>query len=1343
MNKKIAKIILTISIILITLFSLNIFSFAATYTLGNISNQIRDNRLEFIDRTDITPGQTIDMNNSDRQYFFNCIGVYCIEEKNGGSWYDETHAKIKNIIDLKDGKVIVYSESNKKGKEYTDNDTITLLKRMSYHAKASIDEKEGQVTNVSSSNKVKLGGIIQSNLSFLKNKLGVSDQVGSIIGGNYGVSEATVKDKNYRARFLFMDLGNAQDQIIFAAEEETQKFGNLKIHKVDENGKNMKDVEFIIKNSEDKFLQKQGSNINWVSTEKKATILKTDDSGYINIEKIPVGKYTIKEIKNPNYGYDNNNGKTGEITVEDSETATYECVNKCAKGNLKVIKVNERNETVKLPDVRFFIKNTDLNKFVKANKKDKEYSVSEIGDYVEGNIEELNKEEFGFVTDENGEIKINNLIAGNYEAIEIENPNKHYEMLKDGVQVQILIDKTEELKIKNNQTNLDISGYVWVDRISEKQSTRNDLYNDGDYDSNDTLLDGITVKLKKRETGETIKETKTANGGAYKFENVLIADLDKYYIEFGYDGLTYTNVVAHTDKDNGSKSAENSNVRTNFNNNFAVVEGKTSNTSITRDTAGNEKHTITYNDIDNHISTVDKTKSYYEITANTDETGYKIKDHFTYGQEEIKYINLGLYEREMPDIRLEKDVENVELSINGYNHVYEYGSKKLDDYTMEKDSNNFNVGVKFASTYTGTYKRAVYEPDYNYTLANQDKDSKLNVYLTYRIAMYNESTTLKVNVNSIVDYYDRNFTIEKIGTGINKETGEITGDLTIPQVEQSGDYNKVIIKNNTDIEPEMVKNIYVRFKLSDNEVLNAFNNRDEKMTYKNIAEVNSYSVFDAEGNVYAGIDKDSAPANSTPGNEVTYEDDTNQAPGIQLEVEGNRTLSGSVFLDEATAEYPGGVAKMRLGDGIYDTTKEHGIEGVKVTLKEDKENGEVHTATTDGNGNFTITDFIPGNYTLTYTWGDNTYIVQNYKGTIWTTENRTEKQANGTNWYKVNVDTRYSDAMDDYSTRQKIDAGESITTMDSTTPTMVLNVELNSVYSIVPDVDRFVAEGYEIKNVDFGIIERARQEITLGKRIKTFKVSLANEQVIADVTVNEDGSLTGQTNHVTYMGPSATTLPNNGFIRLELDNELIQGAKVEVTYEIKATNNSEVEYLSENFYKYGIPEGEIVQISPVEVIDYLDSSWGFETTKNPEWSVKTLDEIKDKVNNIVYEDEYSTIANKTILYTESFNQKLGPTDSIAKDIYVSKQLANSDEISLDNEAEIVKVEKTGGAAIRSISGNYVPGTGHQESDDAIAETVIITPNTGANLNFVIPVMVGVTALIILGVGIILIKKKAL
>lgn len=995
-------------------------------------------------------------------------------------------------------------------------------------------------------------------------------------------------------------------------------------------------------------------------------------------------------------------------------------------GNLKVIKVNKDNTIVKLQGVGFYLQNKETGKYV---KKAADGTIS----YVDSKDQATE-----FVTDKNGEFTVEKLIVGTYIAYETKNPNYGYEMIKNGVEQTIVVDKTTELQIPNKQIYVKLSGYIWVDKISGKQSLRNNLYKDNDYDSSDILLDGITVRLKDK-SGNTIKEATTAKGGSYQFVDVSVDDLDNYHIEFEYDGLTYTNVIPHIDRDNGSKSAESTETRDAFNQNFAVVEGKTENTGITRDQNGNQKHELNYNiDKNEHTATLIN-NGQYKITANTNEAGYSIRAHFTYGQEEIKYINLGLYEREQPDIALVKDLQNVNVAINGYNHIYEYAQRTNNP--SEYGGDGFNIGVKFGSKYSTTkpYSRAIYKADYEYVNEN-DKSKELQVYVTYKISMKNTSSNLKVVVNSIAEHYDSRYELVGAGTGLSKE-GQITGNLQTGNTQNNGKYTKTIVNTGTRIENQQTESIYVQFKLNREAVLNILN---DKANLDNVAEINSYSVYDENGKIYAGIDKNSNPGNVTPEDKQTYQDDTDSSPALKLEVADAREMSGKVFLDATSGELMTG--KIRQGNGKYDDGEER-IQDVKVTLKENTGSGKVYEATTNENGDYTISGFIPGDYTVIYTWGDKTYTVQNYKGTIYdSSRNQNDKE-----WYKKDVDNRLTDAIDNYETRQKIDeelktqgynTTTSIDKMDSTTPTMGIGVEYESTTTASAG-NRYV---YKISNVDFGIVERARQDLSLAKSVKSFKVTLANGQVIADAKI-ENGKLTGETKNVTYMKPGNNVIPKNGSIKLELDNELIQGATVEVEYEIKATNNSELDYLSENYYKYGKQEGKVITISAPGIIDYLDKNWAFDAEQNKQWTVKTINDIKEIVSEQVWntnKNEENTIGDKTILYTESLKDKqIEPTKLESVRLTVSKKLANTDEVSLDNEAEITKIEKTGGSKTVSTPGNYVPGTGKTETDDSTAETVIVTPSTGANLNVILPVGIGIIALVVLGAGVVIIKKKAL
>lgn len=1026
-------------------------------------------------------------------------------------------------------------------------------------------------------------------------------------------------------------------------------------------------------------------------------------------------------------------------------------------GDLTIKKTGAANKA--LDKVGFILKNKDTGEYVSTASTDSKAKYTK-------NKEQAKK----YFTNTEGKITIKGLKLGNYELYETENP--HYGYVVDtskGIKVKINGGNNEKT-VTNKQVYIRLSGYVWLDIEDAKTSKKNGLYHESNDDIHDRLFNGITVRLKDKTNGQTVKETKTSklgryndkgnNGnGEYLFEEVLISKLKDYYVEFEYDGLTYQNVIPQF-KDPGSKAVEPN--RDSWNQNFSVVEGESRETGYTRDANGNRKHNLSY-DINEEKSTATLSSQgkytknnecitqnsigQYTITANTDKAGYALK--LEEGKDEIRYVNLGLYEREQPQIKLEKDLHNVRLEINGYGHTYNYASKDKNAGNFE---GGFNVGIQFGIQGGNTpYTRAIYKSDIEY--ASEDKSKELKAYMTYELKIKNQSSSLTTQVNSIVDYFDKNYTIESYGTKLTSQ-GKIEDAAKLTEEAFNGNtkYKKAVIPVNKKITKENPEhNVYITFALSKEAILKVLN---DKENLNNVAEINSYSIF-KDGKIYAGIDKVSNPANAVLENIKSYEGDTDASPGLKLQLtDAPRTLTGKVFLDDHGTKPTLQTGEIRQGDGKY-ADGEKGIAGVTVTLKE--EGKEPYTATTNDNGDFEIKNYVPGNYTLTYTWGDQTYTVQKYKGTVYKKDRNQDK-----NWYKDEVDTRYTDAIDNYAERLEIDKEMQTvnqqtkvtkTEMNSTTPIMGLGIEKddngNEQYGITSieteyDGDKFVPVGYNIRNIDFGIIERAKQQLSLRKRIKTLKATLANGQIIANIEIDENGNITGDNQNITYMKPDATTTPNNGFVRLELDNELIQGTILEVGYEIKATNESEKDFLSEEYYLYGIQTGEEITITPNRIIDYLDKNWAIDEKKNDGWVIKKIEDIQDSIANNVLEDEESTIANKLILETNKLsNTKLKAGDSATVDLNVSKILTTTDEISLDNETEVLELTRPGGSIPDAKPGNYVPGKGHQEADDSMAETTIVTPATGENLNYIIPVLMGTSALLVLGAGIVLIKKKVL
>ena len=1128
----------------------------------------------------------------------------------------------------------------------------------------------------------------------------------------------------------------------------------------------------------------------------------------------------------------------------------------------------------------------------------------------------------------------------------------------------------DKISIKNERKYIDIKGLVWEDMVDGKESVRNYLYNtktEGTDDTRDKLLGNVTVNLKsidqngKVEIVKNIK-AKTKDGikdvdgtidtgdegsgdeyyGKYEFRNVLIRDLDKYYIEFVYNGLSYKAIELKSGSYNDLKNSylaeatpntskaieENvwgTNFETNsrefFNNKYKVI----TNNHADGDVGGLD---VLY-DFANRVSTlnfegspkygysgarfpVNYTKDQYLMTPNDEKVNGKqttntrkaynggldqIKSKQEIREKDIKVINnvnLGLYERERPDLGINgaynkethtyeygKQLDNVKIKINGYNHIYKYATRHVNEGDYE---GGFNVGVKFQERRGAQpYTRAIYKADIEFE--TPDKNRELEVYLTYKIILNNNSSNLKAQINEIVDYYDARYIKEEIKVGTQlSDVADPTNpnpnkEIKITEFGSSvNGYNKIVIDTSKlgYIEPQSAckDHVYVQFKLNkaavveilcDGDINNIRNGiqAPENKLLKNVVEIKSYSIQDRTGAVYAGIDQNSNPENSRPGDDTTYEDDTDYSPAVKLAVaKNNRTINGLVYEDKADSNN-----NIRQGNGSYNQGEgDRPLKGVVVQLqrRDYDDMGQWKTIKETGpegtkdNGTFQFEDFAAGDYQVTYKWdnSDNnkhgtsaihpSILVQNYKATIFdenahkleATTYGNEERAEKYYWYRA--DNRLSDAKDNYETRKQIDkeistfryntetAGIKTNSMTSATPEIPIGVEYADVISTSVLGDEYK---YDVTNIDFGIVERPLQNYKLTKNIDHVKVTLPNGQVLVDADViidlvkDDRGELVldkgrrqysmrlaGQDNFLKKLQPQSSRFVTgksddtgypNGAIQLEIDNEVIQGSTLEITYKVNIENTSELDYANQDFYEHGTNattdyKKDVIRITPSKVIDYLDKEWAVDDTINGEtWKKKSQEALqagKDSedefpVNPDVYTKEDSELRDRIILYSDKLSRdgislapndptsRTGTQDNSLKEYGTRKEdkrltlvatkvltTIDSTDVVLANETEIIEIQRPGGGVPeeniegkkfdegketkpntnerkRIIPGNFVPGSGWQiEPDDDKSETFFMTPNTGEDLNYVVPISIGVGALVILAVGVIMIIK---
>lgn len=342
-------------------------------------------------------------------------------------------------------------------------------------------------------------------------------------------------------------------------------------------------------------------------------------------------------------------------------------------------------------------------------------------------------------------------------------------------------------------------------------------------------------------------------------------------------------------------------------------------------------------------------------------------------------INLGLKERATADIGLTKKLNNAKVVVK--EKMYQYNYSGFYDLTEEK-VNSLDKDIKVDNADTDElklgYTLGLYRSDYYYraqmykngndtsmydrlegfykTLNKSVTDTEMDIYLTYKIKVMNNSSAYDVAINSLDDYYDSSLTLVRADESKYLKTQTVAGTESDVNAEikvasasdysdkwtdvktgiigsdKDGNGNNIIYNQMTanglgiKLGSGESKEIFVTFKV------NKENNNDAKNAIKlgqkcNVAEIGSYATFDKGTNNYAGrIDRDSAPSNvNIPANNTKawYEDDTFAAPRINVNFvseNADRTINGLAWEDNSNdknTENPG--YNQQVGNGIMDS----------------------------------------------------------------------------------------------------------------------------------------------------------------------------------------------------------------------------------------------------------------------------------------------------------------------------------------------------------------------------------------------------------------------------------------
>ena len=350
---------------------------------------------------------------------------------------------------------------------------------------------------------------------------------------------------------------------------------------------------------------------------------------------------------------------------------------------------------------------------------------------------------------------------------------------------------------------------------------------------------------------------------------------------------------------------------------------------------------------------------------------------------------------------------------------------------------------------------------------------------------------------------------------------------------------------------------------------------------------------------------------------------------------------------------------------------------------------------------------------------------------------------------------------------------------------------------------------YHLINLDLGLEERPKAQIKMTKQITNVKVVLANQNTLFDAsdtatnvmwidhtahgpdtenTYETDNNYTNQMMQVPVVRENSS---NKGRIQLTMDEELMHGATIQITYAITAANIGEVDYNNNEFYYYGTNTDfdTIVRTTPNTVIDYVgtqvhdaDSADDNSSTRNnlqfiadqnPDWSVISIDDImaedylnaglRDKAelyttiikSNALSKDLLPILADQAsaVLIDDAFKDDplnaldvVNASQSVAGVKLVLSQGITSDNSSDDlvynNMVELVESSNTVGRRMaETVVGNQDPTVEPQEIDADDSQEVTILPPFGQNyIYYVLGIAV---AVILIGgiVGVIMVVRK--
>ena len=354
---------------------------------------------------------------------------------------------------------------------------------------------------------------------------------------------------------------------------------------------------------------------------------------------------------------------------------------------------------------------------------------------------------------------------------------------------------------------------------------------------------------------------------------------------------------------------------------------------------------------------------------------------------------------------------------------------------------------------------------------------------------------------------------------------------------------------------------------------------------------------------------------------------------------------------------------------------------------------------------------------------------------------------------------------------------------------------------------------YVLKDLDLGLVQRPKAQLKVTKQITNVKLTLANNSTLFDAsaratnvlwinhvahgqdTENEYSTNKNYSNSLMLNPVVRQNSTNKGKVQLTMDEELMHGSTLQITYAITVANVGEVDYNEEQFYYTGkvADTSTIVKTDPRVLVDYVGTqvhdynsnddntatrnNLQFNKAQNQDWEVIPSDELLN--NGLLNKKLEANVKNYTenhIIRTTAASKGLIPiiadqrnvkdkianafksdplhaletvnsTQSVSGVQLILTQMITQDSSSDDriynNMTELVTTQNTVGRKMSySVVGNQDPTLEPQEIDaDDSQEVVILPPFGNTHLFYVLG---GAIALILIAgitITLVVLKKR--